>query len=221
LIAINTYIHKLLVKRGHKNVFTIYHALDPLFVSRRTRQQEREALRIGSDKMVLYVSYLGYTKGAQYLADVALSLPDFMFVVIGTGPLEKSLRGMGLKNLTILGHQPPKVVRQYFRASDIVLYLLTRHGGFGRIGVEAMANEVPVVAFNVRGMDDLVHKDTGVLVRLSDTKGLSKALEYLMEDRSLRVKMGKKGKADVMKKFTVETAAGKLLDAYRVVSGGH
>ena len=80
--------------------------------------------------------------------------------------------------------------------------------------MEAMAMMKPVVATRVGGIPELVqHGRTGYLVDAGDVLGLSEAIARLVEDPTLREKMGCEGR-ESMNKYTWERAARKTLELY-------
>jgi glycosyltransferase involved in cell wall biosynthesis len=75
---------------------------------------------------------------------------------------------------------------------------------FGQTLLEASACAVPVVAFNIGGIKDIVvHEETGLLVDRVSASGLLDAIDRLVGDAALREKLGRNGRARVESRFTL------------------
>jgi glycosyltransferase involved in cell wall biosynthesis len=82
------------------------------------------------------------------------------------------------------------LARRYARAR--ILLSASRYEGWPIAVAEAMASGVPVVAFDVAGMRELVRDGTdGILVEVGDLDGLARALHSLWRDPALRDRMGR------------------------------
>ena len=101
--------------------------------------------------------------------------------------------------------------RLYREASMLVLPSLDE--GFGIPALEAMTMGVPVVASN-RGAIPEVVGDAGILVDPEDVAALAAAIERVLDDASLRRRMGDSGAARAAQ-FTWASSAAKLHEAYR------
>jgi glycosyltransferase involved in cell wall biosynthesis len=89
---------------------------------------------------------------------------------------------------------------------------------FGRVAAEAMASGIPVVAFSVGGLKEvIVHGETGLLVPLGDVGGLADALRRLIEDPVLRREMGVKGRERARKLFEIDAHVSGLMNVYTQV----
>ena len=91
--------------------------------------------------------------------------------------------------------------------------------GIPRTILEAMAMEKPVVTTNAPGcrltVEDCVN---GFWVPVKDSRALAEAIERLIIDKELRVKMGKAGKEKVVKEFSNEVVIRQILELYTEVT---
>lgn len=79
-------------------------------------------------------------------------------------------------------------------AATEVLALPSRVESFGLVYLEAWANKKPVIAANIPAVAEVVsHGVDGLRVEFGDTEGLARSLEELLENPSLRQKMGHRG----------------------------
>lgn len=90
-----------------------------------------------------------------------------------------------------------------FNAADIYVTTATAES-FGQTLLEASACALPVVAFKVGGITDIVvHEETGLLVKPLSVPELLAAIDRLVANRPLREQMGRKGRAHVKDNFTL------------------
>jgi glycosyltransferase involved in cell wall biosynthesis len=134
------------------------------------------------------------------------NFPDLILFIIGDGPLEEALRqqtrDLGLEqNVRFMGFMED--VREVLAISD-VLVLPSEHEAFGRVVVEAMLMEKPVVATNVGGLSELVSPDTGLLVPVQCPEELGKAIKSIIIDPIRRIEMGRRGRERAVELFALD-----------------
>lgn len=82
---------------------------------------------------------------------------------------------------------------------------------FGRVIVEALALEKPVVAARSGGAEEIIEDGrTGLLIPPRDPEALTRAIEWVLEHPRLAGEMGKKGRIMVEKKFPLARTVGEL-----------
>ncbi|WP_444938429.1 glycosyltransferase [Microbulbifer sp. JMSA002] len=109
-------------------------------------------------------------------------------------------RGLITKNLKFVGYatSPQKALAQ----ADIVVNLSHFHESFGRTVLEAMASELPVVAYHRGAIPELVRdNDTGFLVPFGNIDEVADRINKLVVNRELRLRMGKRGRQRVEQHF--------------------
>jgi glycosyltransferase involved in cell wall biosynthesis len=75
-----------------------------------------------------------------------------------------------------------------YAAADLFV-LPSRYEGYGIVYAEALAHSLPIVACDVGPVPELVGREAAVLVPPGDTEALSKVLDLLLEDPTLRSRM--------------------------------
>ncbi|MDA9830231.1 glycosyltransferase family 4 protein [Akkermansiaceae bacterium] len=91
----------------------------------------------------------------------------------------------------------------------------------GIVGLEAMANGVPVVASDVGGVREwLVDGETGYCVPAGDADALSAGLRAILEDESSAARMGRAGMERMKGKFAPTRHMETLLEVYQAVGSG-
>jgi len=86
---------------------------------------------------------------------------------------------------------------------------------FGRTLIEAAACGKPVVATRVDGVPEaVVHGETGLLAEPGDVDGIAAAVLTLIEHPALAVRMGDRGRARVVARFSAEQVARRIEALY-------
>jgi glycosyltransferase involved in cell wall biosynthesis len=104
-------------------------------------------------------------------------------------------------------------------ASARVLVSASLYEGWPIAVAEAMASGVPVVAFDVAGVRELVrHEQEGLLVPVGDVADLARALERVWTDASLRDRMGRSARARARSWPTWRDASRRFVEALESVA---
>jgi glycosyltransferase involved in cell wall biosynthesis len=158
---------------------------------------------------VLYVGRLSEEKGVRELAEASRDLP---LVVVGDGPLRALFP-------QAVGFVPPHELAPWYERAAVVV-IPSRREGYGMVAREAMAYGRPVVATAVGGLVDAVEDgETGLLVPAGDVAALRAATRRLLDDAGLRARLGANARASARRRFSFESAAGKMLEVYELVTG--
>jgi glycosyltransferase involved in cell wall biosynthesis len=195
-----------------------------------TPERERRAaeLREGHDRpIVLFVGRLIYYKGAEVLVRAMASV-DADLVMIGSGPLERSLRELAAEmnvadRVTFLGGQPFEELKAWYHAADVFcLPSIARSEAFGLVQLEAHAAGTPVVSTDLTTGVPFAnqHEETGLVVPPDDPRALAEALQALVDDDSLRELYGARALERVRAGFTTDRMVDDTLCVYREALGG-
>jgi len=110
-------------------------------------------------------------------------------------------------------------VSPWYAIAD-VLIMPSQYEGFGRVLVEAMAHRVPVVAFRVGAIPEVVEDGRqGILIEPYDTDAMREAVAGLLNDDARRLQMGEAG-AVRAKQFSLAAHVGAVRELYRSMAGG-
>ena len=145
---------------------------------------------------------------------------DVACLIVGTGPLEQTLRAMAAElgltdRVRFLGARDD--VPALMKEADLFVHPSTREG-FGLVVAEAHAAGLPVVATDVGGVREIVRDGvSGYLVAPGDADGMTKALSRLLADRELQSEMGSLGREWVQELYTVELCTRKYEELYAAV----
>jgi phosphatidyl-myo-inositol alpha-mannosyltransferase len=116
-------------------------------------------------------------------------------VVVGGGPLLNYYRQLanGDPDIVFTGSVANRAA--YYANSTIYACPTSRGASFGITLLEAMACETPIVCTYIAGFRDVVkHEREALMVPREDDAALARALERLLDDETLRARMGKAGR---------------------------
>lgn len=152
-----------LINRRFTNVFLIPNGINP---ERYNRDKKK-----GDKFTILFLGRLSEEKGVRYiplLLDLLKmkGVSDFIFVMIGDGPLSGYIEGLASKyeNISYLGYvSDDKKVEILFKSQVLVSFSVTER--FFISGMEALASGTPVVAINNAGVREYIKEgENGYLV---------------------------------------------------------
>jgi phosphatidylinositol alpha-mannosyltransferase len=120
-----------------------------------------------------------------------------------------------LKDVVFAGYVSYEDLPRYYKSADIFCAPATGWESFGMVLLEAMATGKPIVASDIPGYAGLVtHGVEGLLVKPRDEQALMSALLNLLDDKSMREKMGEKGKLKA-RDYSWEVVAQKVMSYYQ------
>jgi len=143
--------------------------------------------------------------------------PDVFARVVGAGPLrpdvESAIRTLGLDDrVELAAHADTPGA---YHDADI-LVLTSDFEGTPNVVLEAMACGLPIVASSVGDVPDLVDDGvSGFVVPAGDEAAFARAIERLLGDDALRIRMGDAARQSVEAARSTTTLRGRLLDLYR------
>jgi len=167
-------------------------------------------------------------KGTDRFVDVMLCLlpryPDFTAVIVGGITLDQRGFADDLRakvssarladRILFLDELPADEVPAWLRRVTIVVGPQVWEG-FGLVPLEAMASGTAVVASRVGAARHLiVEGETGYLVDADDMAGLEARIESLMRDPAAAAAMGRRGRAHVEQRFSIEREAAGIQEIY-------
>jgi glycosyltransferase involved in cell wall biosynthesis len=175
-------------------------------------------------KRLIAVGRLDEQKGFATLLHVFSRLrdshPDWRLKIIGEGELRGALENDIAKlNLAEYVELPGRThdIKNELLQSDVFV-LSSMYEGFPNALLEAMSVGVPCVAMDCPSGPREISEDgkVAVLVPLGDEQALHDALEMVMQDVQLRVRLANAGRESVLKRYSL---GGILAQWQRVLTG--
>jgi glycosyltransferase involved in cell wall biosynthesis len=121
--------------------------------------------------------------------------------------------------ITITGAVPHQDMPAYYALMDVFVHPSLRDGMPNAL-LEAMACGKAVIATPVGGTVDVLEDGiNGLTVPVNDAEGLSNAIIKVLEDESLRERLGRSAREKIQMEFTVEKELEENLAVYRKISG--
>jgi glycosyltransferase involved in cell wall biosynthesis len=162
-----------------------------------------------------------YYKGFDVLIE-AMQQVDAQLIMGGDGPLKAELQQqaelLGISHkVTFTGSIPEADLAAYFNACDVFcLPSVAQSEAFGLVQLEAMACGKPVVCTQLNNGVNVVNQSgiTGLTVPVRDTTALSAALNTLLKDDALRLKLGQQAKAYAVSGYSLSAMSNSHLALY-------
>jgi glycosyltransferase involved in cell wall biosynthesis len=141
-------------------------------------------------------------------------------VMAGKGPLKNECKRFisehGLENVSMVGHIDD--IPSLLRDTDIVV-MTSEWESLPLVLIEAMSSGVPVVAYNVGGVNEIVnHGRTGYVARYGDLSSLSKYVYKLVQDNQLYREMARNAMSEARKLFSFDKMSKSYLSVYDSLS---
>ena len=173
------------------------------------------------DTVIGIVSKLWDGKGhallVQAFKEIIKQRPEARLVIVGEGYLVESLRTLAsrleVKDAVVFTgflEDVPQII-----ATFDVAVLPSYFEGMGRVLLEAMAMEKPVVGTAVGGIPDLIEQGVnGYLVSPGNERELASALLKILNEKGLAVKMGLAGRKKMTARFSADTMVRSIEKVY-------
>ena len=207
-VVLSDFMRDELVKNGiDKNKISL---ISPFVDIYETQKQVSD-----SNFKILFAGQHVASKGLHLLFESLSKMKnDFVLDVLGEGARTPFYKGLATQmNLEskIKFHGFVENPQTFYQEADVVVFPSMWQEPFGLVGIEAMANSKPVVAFDVGGVRQwLENGKNGILVPERDTNAFANALDTLATDVQKRNQLGNYAKEFVEKHFTKE----KFLESF-------
>ncbi|OED38100.1 hypothetical protein AB833_20615 [Chromatiales bacterium (ex Bugula neritina AB1)] len=184
----------------------------------------------GRSENMRTIGFIGQLIGRKNVADlldvfelVAAENPDIKLVLLGDGDAreqyEKHASQLSVhKQVYFEGFQNDPL--SYLAGFDLFVMTSTLEG-IPRCLMESMAMGVPVAAYDIPGVDQLInHGDTGLLAQLGDKPALAEHWKKLLWDSETADKIAKNAADHINEKFSARRMALEYTELYRQLSAG-
>jgi len=185
---------------------------------------ERWRTQVGAH-FFLFIGILRYYKGLHVLLAAAINTA-FPIVIVGSGPLEVSLKEEAqkrkIKNIIFLGFLEEEDKMALLSLCLCVLFPShLRSEAFGLVLLEGAMLSKPLICAEIGTGTSYINLDntTGLVVQGNDATALSEAMHKLYYDRDLAIKLGKQARERFESTFSSEIIGKKYCELYNSVVG--
>lgn len=151
-------------------------------------------------KKIISVGRLSYPKNFSRLIDIAKTVlekhPDWHWDIFGEGneraELQAKIDGDGLSERLVLRGQVQNLLQRYEEYAFMVM--TSRYEGFPMSLLEAAANRLPMISFDIKtGPNEIIQDGkNGYLLKHEDTQGMIDGINALIESADTRMEMSRK-----------------------------
>ena len=194
-------------------------------------QRFKDKLGLGDKRIILYVGHFGLRKGITYLLEAMSRIiqedPHAFLLCVGGTPewlgtdiywsvLEKKLRQKDLQDhVKLIGQIPHLQLPYYYSVADVFAFP-SLYEAMGKVIIEAMACETPVVASRVGGIIEVIEDGVnGLLMQPKNIESIKKSILTVLQDRQLARRLSLRGRETVESRFTWKHSVMQMTEAYR------
>lgn len=177
---------------------------------------------IQGKKVVLFTGRLTQPKGVMYLIKAAKKI-NAVIMIIGDGPerenIEREIARQGISNVILAGYFQTSnpLFHEFYERADVYVSPSVWDEPLGLTILEAMAAKTPVVATRKGGVLSIINdRVNGILIRPRNSLQIAQMVNVLLEDDSLREKLGKQAYKTVVEKFSWTKIAQRFEKLYEI-----
>lgn len=163
----------------------------------------KKQVRWSENFSILFIGRLIEEKGIKPLLQAIPMLPKQIKVyIIGDGPLKEEIERAAVinHNLHFLGKIDNTLTPVYFNAADVVV-APSYEETLGRVYMEALACDTPVIASDAGGVREVVNEAVGLLIEVNG-QAIANAILRLYKDKNLYNKFRKNARAHISKYYS-------------------
>ena len=172
-------------------------------------------------KNILKIIFIGRLIDGKGVGDLLKAVGKLKFekwtlFIVGDGPqkisLQRQANNLKISNKVIFfGQKNKKDTIGILKASDIVINPSYTEGLPTSV-IEAALCGKPIIATTVGGTIEILDKNTGILIPAKNSSAITEKIEYLAENKDLRVLIGGKVKNKIERKFSWKKATEKYVE---------
>ncbi|MDO8264936.1 MAG: glycosyltransferase family 4 protein [Candidatus Parcubacteria bacterium] len=224
IIAITAILKKIFLEKGIKEnkLFVAPDGVDlDEFDIKQTQAECRKRLNLPQEeKIIVYTGHLYKWKGVQILADSAEYLPENagIYFIGGTKEDIKEFKSKNsVSNIKIVGHQSHTEIPYWLKAADILVLPNSAKEDISLYWTsplklfEYMAANRPIIASDLPSIREILNEDNSLLVPPDDVQKLGQALNRLLADQALSMRISNNAYREA-KKYTWQKRARGIIE---------
>ncbi len=154
-----------------------------------------EVISMYKDNTILFVGRIVQWKGIRYLLKALsnLNTKDWKLIIAGKGDKDeikyvmREARDLSILNrIEFTGYIEQEKLANVYNRSKLMILPSIGHEGYCFAGAGAISHGVPVIAFDVKGIEEwLTHQFNGLIVPVKDIDALANAIDEVLSDQDL------------------------------------
>lgn len=170
--------------------------------------QARIKLNLNYNFITLYVGRLVPEKGIRELISAAGNwLPSIALLIVGTGPLSSEIERAVKKhhNIIFIGRVSQTDLPFYYSAADLLIVPSIHEEGFGRVILESLACETPVIGSNRGAIPEVIDESVGRLISVTP-QNIKNTVEYFYKNPSQLKLLSSNSRDFAVKRYSEKNA---------------
>lgn len=174
-------------------------------------------------KRILFSAYnaiLDHNKGWDLLKKSLLTLyqlVDFEFEILVLGHEGEIVQNLPFEIYSLGVLHDDQAIREIYSNADVMV-IPSRLETFSQVCLEAQACALPVVAFDVGGIPDMItHQRTGWISKPYDTVDFSVGIHWVLKDEQRRLFLSRNARSQMINKYSTNIIAEKYLNLYEQI----
>lgn len=222
ILAVSNFLKENYYKKNKiQNIKVLYNGVLGVQDLLKLDQLRKAKFENKSENLVFGIVGLLHAKKGQEDAIRAFNIvieqyPDSKLLIVGLGdqtPLKKLVKELKLTgSVEFWGHISDPF--EAFIEMDVCL-MCSRMEGLGRVTIEAMASNIPVIGYKEGGTVELIEENINGMFYETDYKELAAKMIYMIKNKEQRINMGNKGREIFEQKYTSEIYAENF---YRILT---
>lgn len=162
---------------------------------------------------VAFVGRLSHEKGPDRFIALAKELADLPFDVFGDGPERADMERLAPSSVCFWGSVPS--MQNYWKSIGL-LCISSRHEGLPLVALEAMSHGVPIAAFAVGALPDLIEDGlTGFIAPAGDMNALADSVRRWRElGDSQKIEMSMRARSHIQDHYASDVVSPRIIDVY-------
>ena len=198
------------------------------YMEKKTIELNDREQAIKQEVRFLFVGRFSYYKGCDVLIKALAGVENATLYMAGTGNIEGELKklseelGVAHKVHFIGKVSEEELCKQYMECDVFVLPSVARSEAFGLVQIEAMAFGKPIINTKLDSGVPYVSldKDTGLTVTPGNVQELAKAMQWMVNNRDERLRMGERARNKMKKEYRLSDMVDKVLELYQSLMKG-
>ncbi|MBI2507705.1 glycosyltransferase family 4 protein [Candidatus Woesearchaeota archaeon] len=203
---------------GIKNNVKVLSILRNFYEEKGDGKKIKERYKL-KDIVITFIGSLDYHKGIMNMLKIMPSVLNEMgnvsFLIVGDGPLYQEIKKVACRDIVLTGKLGRDEIKDVYDASDIILLPSVWQEPLSGILLEAAAYNKAIISSNTGGSVDILDKK--FMIDPFDLSSWKKRIIELIENKSLRTKIGKEWGRVAREKYDVDVIAKKVEEEYENV----